>query len=121
MRDALGDIVASAQSRVPLKEGDVIVDIGCNDGTLLNGYDKGAIRIGFDPVENIRGENESFTRVSDYFTADGYHRMSPRRKAKIITSIAMFYDLEDPNRFVADIARILDPAIAEVEFIQNDR
>ena len=31
-------------------------------------------------------------------------------KAKAITAIAMFYDLEDPNAFVADVARILDPS-----------
>lgn len=109
MRDALKDVVESAQRFVKPAAGDVVLDIGCNDGTLLSNYDQRLTRIGIDPVENIRGENETFLRVTDFFNAAGVLKASGGRKAKIITSIAMFYDLEEPNRFVADIAQALDP------------
>lgn len=109
MRDALKDVVESALKRVDLMNGDVVVDIGCNDGTLLSHYNsKRVTRIGFDPVENIRGEAESFTRVTDYFNGAKFLNVGCGKKAKIITSIAMFYDLENPNAFVSDIARSLD-------------
>lgn len=110
MRDALKDIVLNAKKRVDLKPHDCVIDIGCNDGTLLNSYERSDItRIGFDPVENIRGENETFHRITDYFNGPRFLKDYPDKKAKIISSIAMFYDLEDPNQFVSDIAQVLHP------------
>ena len=107
MRDVLKDVVESAMRRVDLRPEDTVLDIGCNDGTLLSNYDPKLNRIGIDPVENIRGENETFTRVIGFFNAANFNRVAKGKKAKIMTSIAMFYDLEDPNAFVADIATCL--------------
>jgi hypothetical protein len=109
MREALKNVVENADRFVNLKPGDVIVDIGCNDGTLLSNYDEKLFScIGFDPAENIRGENEKFKRVIDFYKASSFKRICPNKKASVITSIAMFYDLDDPNSFVADIASCLD-------------
>lgn len=107
MRDALKDVVQCAKSMVALQAGDTVLDIGCNDGTLLANYDENLCCIGIDPVENIRGEKESFSRVVGFFNAENFDRAAKGKKAKIITSVAMFYDLEDPNTFVADIAHCL--------------
>ncbi len=108
MRDALKDVIEGAGHFVDLIPGDTVVDIGCNDGTLLNSYTQNFIdRIGFDPVENIRGEKENFRRVVDFFNRRSFEKACPTKKAKVITSIAMFYDLDDPNTFVSDIASIL--------------
>lgn len=81
----------------------------CNDGTLLSYYAPFAVtRIGFDPALNIAREAEihSDLFINDYFTAAAYPL---KQKAKIITSIAMFYDLPDPSTFAQDVRSILHP------------
>ena len=108
---ALGDIVHAAEKIIPLQPGDIVIDIGANDGTLLRQYQTNGIRkIGFEPSNLWElGVTEGTTIIHDYFNQQSFARECGDRKAKIITSIAMFYDLEDPNQFVADIQVCLDP------------
>lgn len=107
----LQSIVASLEERVPLGAGDAVVDIGANDGTLLRGYSAPGIRlIGFEPSNVAPDEKDipaSWTIVRDYFSGAALGRVLSGGKARVITSIAMFYDLEDPNSFVADVASSL--------------
>ncbi len=110
MRAALADVAASAESLAALKDGDVVLDIGCNDGTLLRSYrTPGLARMGFEPAGNLLADaGQGTTRIfNDFFRADPFLEASPR-KSKVITTIAMFYDLEDPNRFVSDVKQCLD-------------
>jgi hypothetical protein len=93
-----------------LQKGDVFVDIGCNDGTLLSFIPQEVTRIGFDPNDyHELSEKHADLIVNDYFTAGAY-KASPfgEKRAKGITSIAMFYDLEDPHAFVKDVYDTLD-------------
>ena len=54
MRDALADISTTAANLVRLEAGDSVLDIGCNDGTLLGAYTvPGLYKIGFDPAQNL--------------------------------------------------------------------
>lgn len=111
MCEALADIACQAQRRIPLQEGDVILDIGCNDGTLLRSYSiPGLLRVGFEPSSNIAplAKEGGNIIVNDFFNWEAFQRAFPKRKAKGITAIAMFYDLDDPNTFVADVAQCLD-------------
>jgi hypothetical protein len=109
MRDALADITAKAVQHVEIVSGDIAIDIGCNDGTLLKSYKNPSLElVGFDPAKNFLGVvNEGFTRINDYFNKQSFIAAKGLRKAKVITSIAMFYDLEDPVSFTNDIADIL--------------
>jgi C-methyltransferase C-terminal domain/Putative zinc binding domain/Methyltransferase domain len=109
MRDALADITASAMRFVSVTKGDVALDIGCNDGTLLRSYkDPDLVRVGFDPAKNFLGvQEEGFRRINDYFNKTSYLAALGTRKAKIVTSIAMFYDLEDPASFTKDVHDIM--------------
>lgn len=113
MTRELEDIAQKAQKLMPLKDGDVFIDIGCNDGTLLSFVTPDAVRIGFDPAKNgykQLSQKHADLIVEDYFSADAFLATEFGQKgAKIVTSIAMFYDLEDPNAFVQDIDRVLDP------------
>jgi hypothetical protein len=110
MRDALADIANTAEQLIILQAGDTVLDIGCNDGTLLSSYKTtGIISVGFDPAENLAHISRrvaSFV-VSDFFTKEKWEGRFGH--PKIITSIAMFYDLEDPNQFVSDVKAILHP------------
>lgn len=114
MRDALADIANTAERLIHLGAGEAVLDIGCNDGTLLASYKTGGVfKIGFDPAENLAGWSRPVAdRIVTYFfdsipfTRDS--QLSAYRP-KIITSIAMFYDLEDPKQFVSDIKAVLHP------------
>lgn len=112
MRDALNNIAESALNFVDLNSDDIVVDIGCNDGTLLKSFRKlnsSIDLIGFDPAKNfIKSDDEEFLRINDYFNKQSFQLVRGSRKAKIITSIAMFYDLEDPSAFVTEVFDILD-------------
>ena len=95
----------------PLTSEDIVLDIGSNDATLLSAYNvNGLNRIGIDPTGKKFSEfyQNGIELVPDFFTAKAFQSKFQARKAKIVTSIAMFYDLEKPCDFVADIYEILD-------------
>jgi NDP-4-keto-2,6-dideoxyhexose 3-C-methyltransferase len=95
---------------VDLAPQDVVLDIGSNDGTLLGHYAaNGPTLVGIDPSA---GKFRKYYRpdialIVDFFSAELFRRHFGARKAKLITSIAMFYDLEDPQGFVDDVAAVL--------------
>lgn len=95
----------------PVHSGDVVVDIGSNDATLLKAYDcQGLKRVGIDPTGNKFREfyTEDIRLIPDFFSANVYRTELQKTSAKIVTSISMFYDLESPTDFVEDIHNILD-------------
>lgn len=102
--------VDSLRARVQLEDDDVVVDIGSNDGTTLSFYPLTLTRVGMDPTA---GRFREYYRpgihvVPDFFSAARFRSEIGNRKAKIVTSIAMFYDLEEPLEFVSEVASILD-------------
>ena len=112
MKMELKNIVESITNLLKLKENDLWIDIACNDGTLLSYVPKNLIRVGIDPVDDsykIESEKQAHLIIQDYFSSDVFKKSKfGRLKAKVITSIAMFYDLENPKDFINDIAEILD-------------
>lgn len=107
MREALSDITDKIQNYVPLSSEDIVVDIGCNDGTLLRTYPKEVTRIGFDPALNFVKESEVGGNqiIPEFFSSKYYHHY---KKASIVTAIAMFYDLDDPHSFIQNVEDCLD-------------
>ena len=91
--------------------GDLIVDIGSNDGTLLRAYDALCDLVGIDPVaRKFLAFYPRWIRVlPEFFSRELWQAQLNGRKAKIITSIAMFYDVERPLEFVATIRDFLAP------------
>jgi hypothetical protein len=110
MVKALADIVSSAERLVKLSPGDLVVDIGSNDGTLLRQFKTpGLITVGFEPSNLWKlGIDGTSKIINDYFNFEAFKKEFGDKKAKLITSIAMFYDLEDPNTFVEDVKKCLD-------------
>jgi hypothetical protein len=95
----------------PVTSGDVVVDIGSNDATLLKAYDGSGLKlVGIDPTGNKFREfyTEDIQLIPDFFSASAYRSRFAKVSAKIVTSISMFYDLESPTDFVKDIYEILD-------------
>jgi SAM-dependent methyltransferase len=105
MNHDLRDVVADATSRVKLKDGDSILDVGCNDGLMLTFYPKHLKRVGIDPAKNIDWSalDKSIKIINDYFPS----KELEGKKFKIITATAMFYDLDDPNESVQQLKRLL--------------
>ena len=85
-----------------------VLDIGCNDGTLLNYYPADFVRFGCDPSD-VAQEVSNATVVQDIFPSAELFKAIGEKKMDIITSIAMFYDLESPVDFVKGIKRLLSP------------
>lgn len=118
MRDALRNVTEELESFPGLlRPGDVVLDIGSNDGTLLRSYrQRGLIKVGVEPAVNLAEPGSQgvdvfindFWRAESYFDRIGHYCAVPMR-ARVVTALGMFYDLEDPNRFIGDIARALDP------------
>ena len=101
-------IAQKLEALVDLQEGDLVLDIGANDGTLLKVYTKGT-RLGIDPTISKFKEYypDGFKVVPDFFTLDNYTKAVGDQKAKIVTSIACLYDLERPQDMIKDIATVL--------------
>ncbi|MEI7719313.1 MAG: methyltransferase domain-containing protein [archaeon] len=110
IRQDLQSIVEGVGARVSLNEGDLVVDIGCNDGTLLSNYSSRVHRAGFDPSKNVAAEAKAkgFDVVNDFFNGTAYASKFGDLKAKVITAISMFYDLDDPNAFLKDVKNNLN-------------
>ena len=105
----LHEIAAQAEELVELHPGDLVIDIGCNDGTLLDGYRTSNLKyLGFDPSDVGRyAVAKGYDVVRDFYAYDRLRQRYVDQQARVITSIAMFYDLEYPRAFVADVARAL--------------
>jgi hypothetical protein len=111
MTNQLRNIAEEASNRVKYKKGDVWLDIACNDGTMFNFIPEEFVKIGIDPVEDSFLEFSSQLAdvvIQDFFSYEAYQRTGHgNEKCKIITTIAMFYDLDDPTDFIEDIKKIL--------------
>jgi hypothetical protein len=111
MTKELGSIVQEIVSRVSLQDNDIWLDIACNDGTLLRQVPSNLVKLGIDPAEDsfhVESSQHGIV-IQDYFSYDAYKRTGyGDRKAKVITTIAMFYDLMDPHSFIEDIKSVLD-------------
>ncbi len=102
--------VAKAKQIANPEPGDIILDIGSNDSTTLQAYrDCGYRLIGMDPTGNKFREYypDWVHLIPDFFNATAFKAHFGQEKAKIITSIAMFYDLEDPTDFMRQISECL--------------
>ncbi len=92
-----------------LRSGDVVLDIGSNDSTLLRSYSRTHLRkIGIDPTGAKFREYypDDVLLVPEFFSVDAYRRVSSTQ-AKVVTSVAMFYDLENPVSFAQQVASVL--------------
>lgn len=106
----LQEIVSQALTYVSLKPDDLLVDIGSNDSSLLQAYPAlGASLVGIDPTGKkfARYYPDNIRLIPDFFSSNTLRSFYGDRKAKIITSISMFYDLENPIDFVQQVYDVL--------------
>ena len=109
MRKDLKEVVTSVDKIAKPKKNDLIVDIGSNDCTLLNFYKKKYKLVGFEPARNINyiKKGRRIQVFKNYFNYKDFKKKYYNKKAKIITSCAMFYDIAEPIKFIKDIDKML--------------
>jgi NDP-4-keto-2,6-dideoxyhexose 3-C-methyltransferase len=106
----LQEKIAHITQLIDIKPDDIVLDIGSNDGTTLRAYpENGCIRVGIDPTaEKFRQYYPADAHViSDFFSGARFLSELSGRRAKVITSFSMFYDLEQPQKFVNEVAQAL--------------
>jgi C-methyltransferase./Methyltransferase domain./Hypothetical methyltransferase. len=108
MRDHLGGIAREAAALLDKKTARVL-DIGCNDGTLLSAFPKGFVKFGVDPSDLTREIQPGITVVRELFPSEELFATLGAEPCDIVTSIAMFYDLESPVAFASAVKRVLAP------------
>lgn len=109
MRSHLKSYHEEIVSKVNLKENDVVVDIGSNDSTMLQNYANNLTRIGVDPTgKQFAQYYGDVNLIPNYFTYENFRNVYPDLKAKVVSSISMFYDLPNPVQFARDIHAILE-------------
>ena len=103
------NITKILEKKVKLKSGDAVLDIASNDGTLLNYYKTKYITFGIDPlIKKYRQNYHSIDyKVPSFFSIRKVENITSK-KFKVITALAVFYDLENPNLFLSELEKILE-------------
>lgn len=111
MINHLKGLVDEIEDTVELNPNDIVVDIGSNDSTLLRSYSKPVKKVGIDPtgVQFKQYYTDDITLIPDFFSAKVFEAEYPGKKARVVTTISMFYDLPDPHAFAKDLKSILAP------------
>src|ERR1035437_5091039 len=110
MQDELKEIAQKALQKIGKNQKDIIVvDIGANDGTLLKNYPKKIYRIGVEPITKLAKEANKHADkiINDYFDFNSYQKVLKDKRADIVTAISCFYDMEQPNKFLEDVKKIM--------------
>ncbi|HMK36404.1 MAG TPA: class I SAM-dependent methyltransferase [Desulfomonilaceae bacterium] len=108
MRDHLRGVVESALDVVGRSGTSLtVVDIGCNDGTLLSYYPDGTRLYGVDPSDIAQGIDLPITLVNAMFPSEETKKKFQGLEFDVVTSIAIFYDLEEPTDFARHVASLL--------------
>jgi cyclopropane fatty-acyl-phospholipid synthase-like methyltransferase len=113
MKEALHDIYKTVNRLNFLKKNDVVLDIGANDGTMLSFFKKDYITIGCEPAKNLQKNLKSNCKyiINDFWNLNSLNNLIYKYnlpRPKLITAIGMFYDLEDPSKFILDAYNALD-------------
>ena len=106
----LGNKIKKILGGVELSEGDLVIDIGSNDSTTLQAYpSSGLTLVGIDPTGiKFKKYYPSYIQlIPNFFSSSLVNKYFPRKRAKIVTSFSMFYDLEDPVNFMQQVYDVL--------------
>lgn len=108
MFDHLNQKVSKLKKKINFKPKDLIIDIGSNDGTFLSFFSKQFNLVGIDPTikKFSKFYRRDIKKIPSFFDKKEINKITSK-KAKLITSIAMFYDLENPIKFAKDVYDLL--------------
>ena len=101
-------VVINLSKKTKVKKNDFVLDIASNDGSLLKYYNKKINTFGIDPIlEKYKNQYKNINyKIPDFFSAKKIMKMT-KKKFKIITALSVFYDSENPDKFIKDIKKLL--------------
>mgnify|MGYP006107356505 FL=1 len=111
MNQHLESITKDVEKIIKFKKKDIVLDIASNDGTLLKKYkNKYLVRFGIDPtISKFKLDYpKTYLKHAGFFSKNVFTKKTEGKKAKVITSVAVFYDIPEPNIFTENISKILD-------------
>lgn len=118
LRDHFDDLAATLTARHDLADGGLVIDIGCNDASLLCCFrDRGAGTLGVDPAENLAefSRETGIERYRGFFGADTAGEIADRwGRAALVTATNTFPHIPDLSGFVAGLDAVLAPGGAFV-------
>lgn len=118
LKNHLWDLSDEIMKRYQIGASDLVIDIGCNDGTLLHGFKRHGVRtLGVDPAQNLAelASNNGIERYTALFTSEtAKHILSTWGNASIITATNTFPHIQDLQDFVQGIKIVLKPGGAFV-------
>jgi NDP-4-keto-2,6-dideoxyhexose 3-C-methyltransferase len=103
--------ISKIEASIELHSGDIVLDIGANDGTSLKAYQNDKIhKVAVDPTIKKFSQYypSNIKQIANFFPCEEFSQYLGNKKCKVITSFSMFYDLEDPVTFAKMIAKYLD-------------
>ncbi len=108
MLNHVHNVVKNLSKRARIKKNDFVLDIASNDGSLLKFYSKNINTFGIDPIlEKYKSEYKKINfKVADFFSAQKITNLT-NNKFKIITALSVFYDSENPGKFIQDVKKLL--------------
>jgi SAM-dependent methyltransferase len=112
LKDHLWELSDIVSERRDLGEGDLVIDIGANDGTLLSGFARHGVRtLGVDPAENLAElAAAAGDRYVGFFNSENAGEIVERwGQAAAITATNTFPHIPALNDFVEGIAQTLRP------------
>lgn len=99
--------------RYRLNAQDLVIDIGCNDGTLLQGFQRHGVRLlGVDPARNLAAftDGSGIERYTELFTAAAAKQIVERwGSASLVSATNTFPHIQDPADFAQGIDTVLKP------------
>lgn len=98
--------------KLDLEQNDLVIDIGCNDGTLLRCFAENGMRVlGVDPGKRT-GElarDQGITVFRQFWSSDtGKSIKQLGVKPSVITATAVFYHVPDLHDFVSGLTEVMD-------------
>lgn len=120
MREHLSALAGEIEKRASLSPLDVVVDIGCNDGYMLSQFKTlGIVKVGYEPGPNlvVEAQKHGIIVFPWLFDAAPYRKLL-HKSARVISAIAMFYDVNNPLVFCNHLSAILSDtpeALAVIE------
>ncbi len=107
----LSDVVVH---RYGLAANDLVIDIGCNDGTLLKGFRRHSVRVlGVDPAQNLAKltRDDAIDRYVGFFTATAAQEIVHKwGKATAVTATNTFPHIPQLQDFIDGVKTVLAPS-----------
>jgi SAM-dependent methyltransferase len=107
------DYAADAIARFGLKAGDLVVDVGSNDGTLLGFFKSSGLRVlGIDPAREIarRATDAGIPTMPEFLDVPMARKIRREHgRAHLVTANNVFAHVDDLAGFVAAVRELLAP------------